>query len=65
MTSLLKNVYIDILDNIVNKYNKTYSTIKIKPINVKSSIYSDFGKENDEKDPEFKVGDPLRTLKYY
>ena len=29
MTSISKNVYIDKLDNIVNKYNNTYGTIKI------------------------------------
>ena len=38
MTSLSKNVYIDKLDDIVNKYNNTYdSTIKMKPVDVKSS----------------------------
>ena len=38
MTSVSKNVYIDKLDNIVNKYNNTYHiTIKIKPADVKSS----------------------------
>ena len=32
MTSVLKNVYIDKLDDIVNKYNNTYrNTIKMKP----------------------------------
>ena len=31
MTSVLKNVYIDKLDDIVNKYNSTYhTTIKMK-----------------------------------
>ena len=31
MTSVSKNIYIDRLDDIVNKYNNTYdSTIKIK-----------------------------------
>ena len=36
MTSITKNVYIDKLDNIVNKYNNKYhSTIKIKPVNAK------------------------------
>ena len=30
MTSLWKNVYIDEFDEIVNKYNNTFSTIKIK-----------------------------------
>ena len=35
----VKKVYIDNLDNLVNKYNNTYhSTIKIKPLDVKSNI---------------------------
>ena len=38
MTSVSKNVYIDKLDDIVSKYNNTYqSTIKMKPVDVKSS----------------------------
>ena len=37
MTSNLKNVYIDKLDDIVNKFNNTYhSTIEMKPFDVKS-----------------------------
>ena len=36
-----KNVYIDKLDDIVNKWNNTYrSTIKMKPVDVKSNTYS-------------------------
>ena len=36
MTSISKNVYIDKLDDIVNRYNNTYpSTIKMKPADVK------------------------------
>ena len=36
MTSISKNVYIDKLDDIVDKYNNTYhTTIKMKPIDVK------------------------------
>ena len=39
MTSISKDVYIDKLDNIIDKYNNTYhSTIKMKPIDVKSSM---------------------------
>ena len=35
MTSISKNVYIDKLDHIVNKYNNTYnSTIKMNPVDV-------------------------------
>ena len=42
MTSISKNIYIDKLDDIVDKYNNTYhSTIKMKPVNVKSSTYID------------------------
>ena len=40
MTSIPKNVYIDKLDYIVNKYNNTYhSTIKMKPVDVKLNTY--------------------------
>ena len=45
MTSVSKTVYIDKLDDIVNKYNYTYhSTIKLKPVDVKSSRYIDSSK---------------------
>ena len=41
MTSISKDVYIDKLDDIVNKYNNTHhSTIKMKPVDVKSSTYT-------------------------
>ena len=42
MTLVSKNVYIDKLDDIVNKYNNTYhSTIKMKPVDVnETQIYS-------------------------
>ena len=41
-TSILKNVYIDKLDDIVNKYNNGYhSTIKMKYVDVKSTAYID------------------------
>ena len=43
MISVSKNVYIDKLDDIVNKYNNTYHrTIKMKPADVKLSIFIDF-----------------------
>ena len=47
MTSISKNVYIDKLDDIVNKYkNIYYSTIKIKPVDVKPGTYVDSSKKN-------------------
>ena len=40
MTSVSKNVYIDKLDDFVNKYNNTYhSTIKMKPADVKRNTH--------------------------
>ena len=58
-------MYIDKLHDIVNKYNNTYhSTVKMKPVDVKSSTYIDFIKENNEKDPKFKIGDIVRISKY-
>ena len=50
ITSISENVYIDKLDNIVNKYNNAYhSTIKIKPVEVKSNTYIDSSKEINDK----------------
>ena len=54
MNSISKNVYTDKLDDIVNKYKNIYHRrIKMKPIDVKGNIYSDFGKKNNDKDPKF------------
>ena len=65
MISVSKNVYIDKLDDIVNKYNNTYnSTIKMKPVDIKSNTYIDSGKKINEKDPKFKIGDTVRISKY-
>ena len=65
MTSISKNVYIDKLDGIVNKYNTTYqSTIKTKPVDVKPSTYIESSKEINYQDPKFKIGDINRISKY-
>ena len=61
MAAVLKNVHIDKLDNIVNKYNNQ-STIKMKPVDVKSGTYIDFDEESNDKDPKFKVGDHVRKI---
>ena len=52
-------MYIDRVDNIVNKYNSTYhTTTKKKSFDVRSSTYIDVG-------PECKHGDHVRILKEY
>ena len=50
MTSIPRNVYIDKLDEIANKYSNTYhTTIKMKPVDVIWSMYIEFNKDNDKK----------------
>ena len=64
MTATGKNVYYDVLDDVVNKYNNTkHSTIKMKPIDDKNNkrVYID---EHNEKDSKFKVGDRVRISRY-
>ena len=56
MTSLSKNVCVDELDDIVNKYNNTYHrTIKMKPVDVSPGMHFGFNEENNKKSPKFKV----------
>ena len=65
MISISKKLYVGKVDDIVNKYNNTYhNIIKIKPVDVKSSIYIDSSKEFNDKDPKFKVDDIVRISKY-
>ena len=65
MTLISKNVYIDKLDEIVNKHNNKYHIIiKIKFVHVNSRTNIDFNKENNKEDPKFKVGDNVRISKY-
>ena len=55
MNSVSKNVYIDKLDDIVNKYSNTYhSATKI------SSPYINSSKEINNKNPKFKISDVAR-----
>ena len=65
MTSISKSMYIDKLDDIIDKCNNTkYRTIKMKPTDVKDNTYIDFGNEVNDNDPKFKVGDHVRISKY-
>ena len=55
MTVVSKNVYVDKLDEVVDKYNKTYRTIKVKLADVKLGTYIDYGVEHNDKDPNSKL----------
>ena len=64
-TAISKNVYFDVLDDIINKYKKrVHRTIKMKPIDVKDNTYIDSIKEVNDKDPKLRVADHVRISKY-
>ena len=65
MTTISKTVYIDVLNDIVNKYNNTvHETIKMKPINVTDDSYVEYNEDSNKKSPKFKVNDQVRISKY-
>ena len=64
MTVTGKNVYCDVLDDIVNEYNNTkHSTIKMRPKDVgyNKRKYID---EHNEKSAKFNVGNRVRISKF-
>ena len=65
MTVVSKNVYFEVLEDIVDKYNNTFHrTIKRKPIDVKFDSNGKYNVDSNEKDPKFNVGDHVRISKY-
>ena len=66
MTTISKNVYIDVLNDIVSKCNNTvHKTIKMKPIiDVTGDSYVEYNKDFSKKGPKFEVSDHVRISKY-
>ena len=65
MTAISKNVYFDVLNDIVNKYNNTvHRTIKVKAIDITDGYYVESKENANKKDPKFKIGDHVRISKY-
>ena len=65
MTAISKNVYVDVFDDIVNKYNDTvHRTIKMKSIDVTDDSFAEYIEQSNKEDPKFKVGDHVRISKY-
>ena len=49
VTAISKNVYFDVLNDIVNKYNNTvHRTIKMKPIEVTDDYYAEYNENSME-----------------
>ena len=52
MTAVSKNVYFDVLDDIVNKYNNTVRrSIEMKPIDVTSDSYTEYNEDSNVTKP--------------
>ena len=65
MAAVSKNVYFDVLDDLVDEYNKTFDrTIKMKTKDIKSNSNAKYNEDSTEKDPKFQVDDHFRISKY-
>ena len=65
MTATSKNVYYDVLDDVVNEYNNTkHNTIKMKPKDVRNDNERVYIDEYNKKDSRFNVGDRVRISKF-
>ena len=65
MEAISKNVYFDVFDDVVNKYNNTaHRTIKTKAIDVTAKSCAEYNEDFNKKDPKFKIGDRVRISKY-
>ena len=65
MTVTGKNVYYDVLDDVVNEYNNTkYNTIKMKPKDVKNDNNRVYIDEHNKKSARYNVGDRVRISKF-
>ena len=65
MTYIGKNVYFNVLDDIVDKYNISFhNSIKMKPKDVESKGFPEYVEETNKKDPRFKIGDHVRISRY-
>ena len=65
MKAVSKNVYFDVLYDILDKYNNTvHRTIKMKPIDVTSDSYAEYDEDSNITKLRFKVGDHVKISKY-
>ena len=65
MTSISKKMYINKLDDIVNKCNNAYhKSVIMKLVDVKSNTYVSSSKEINDEDYKLKIGDIVRISKY-
>ena len=62
MTAISKNVYFDVLGDIVNKYNNTvHRAIETKFIEFTDDSYAEYNENFNKKGSKFKAGDNVRV----
>ena len=65
MATVDKNIYSDVLDDIVKKYNNTYhSSIEMKPKDGRNDSFAEYKEESNQKNPKLKIGDHARISKF-
>ena len=56
MTAISKNVYFNVLGDIVNKYNNTvHKAIKMRPIDVTTNFYAEYKEDSNKKTLNLKL----------
>ena len=64
-TAISENIYFDVLDDFVDKYNNAvHRTIKMKPIEVADDSFAEYNEDSNKKNTKFKVCDHVRIYKY-
>ena len=64
MIAVSKNIYIDRLNDIVDGYNNTHRTIKMKSNDIKKITFIKYAIEHNDEDLKFKGGDHIRIAEY-
>ena len=65
MTSIGKNVYYNVLDDVDNEYNNTkHNTIKLKPKDIKNDNNRVYIDEHNKESARYNVGDRVRISKF-
>ena len=65
MAAISKNVYFDMLDDVVDIYNNTvHKRMKMKPADVTYDSYAECNKDSNVTKPKFKLSDHVRISKY-
>ena len=66
MTTIGKNVYVNVLDDIVKNYNNTiHNSIKMKPRDVKNNNLTEYIEEFNKKNLKYKIGDYVRISIFF